>query len=266
MKKIEFIGASGVGKTTLFKEMLLFTENRIWKTPSEARIEIARNMKFDNFKGLKLLRLLCLKLDILKNKHSNMAIDVLDKYMAQLESENIYKYNEIIDLMLKALFNDYDFDAYRKAEFIKFYMDMLKKDIIALEFSDYNNFVVYEDGILHNSIGLDNEKYFNYMVHKNPGILEIIIPKGVVFCQLSLEENIARRNKRINSGFGTILENNYSQETILEICMRDLDEANSKVDLIKKYGVPILNIDTSKPIKDNVKKVDSFISNIQING
>jgi thymidylate kinase len=265
MKKIEFIGASGVGKTTFYKELLaLNKKNRIWKTPAEARIKIAKDMDIKDLKGLKKLYLLCLKLNIFPSRHSIFASFVLNNYMNEKTYNEIYKYDDLISLMLKAINDDNETEAFRKCKFIAFYINLIIHDVLALEDLRENELIVYDDGIVHNISGLVIEERFNMMTKKNHNILKYIFPQGVIFCELTVEENIKRRKKRIADGKGTFLENNISHEKIVQICRRSIDYANKKIILLEKFNIPVLKINMNDPVRENARLVNEFINVISL--
>lgn len=261
MKKIELIGASGVGKTTFSKELL--KSKRAWKTPDEARIEIVRNMTFKNFKSHKQkLCYLLLKLNIFPNINSKFASHSLSNYVKEKMYNDMNKYNDLISLMLNSIINDNEIESFRKGEFIAFYMNLIINDIIAIEDSNENSLILYDDGIVHNTIGLLNEEYFNLMITKNHKILDYVLPQAVIFCELNIEDNIKRRKQRIANGKGTCFETNLSHDKIVQICQKSISNSNNKISLLKKYNIPILKINMNDPVKINVKIVNEFISEI----
>jgi hypothetical protein len=262
MKKIEFIGASGVGKSTLFNELLKYrTRLEIWKTPSEARIKLAKKLPLEIDKiSLNTLLLLCLKLNLIRSKHSSIALCVLEKYRTEKIYESMYKYNNLIDMMLRNTINNSEVEPYRKGKRIEFYINLLLRDVLLLEGLSDNDLVVYDDGIIHNTSDFGDESSFYFMTQKNPNIITEILPQGVVFCELDAKEIYSRRKLRIYEGKGTILESNLNDEDLKRICKKSIESSSKKVILLEKYNVPVLKINMKVSTSKNIEMIQQFIN------
>jgi hypothetical protein len=265
VKKIEFIGASGVGKSTIFSELLKCrAKSELWKTPSEARIELAKKLPLKSNKtNLDTLLLLCLKLNLIPNRHSKMAFRALQKYEKDKIYKSMYRYNDLIDLMLKTTINNSEIEPYRKGKFIEFYMNLLMRDVLFLEDLSENNSIVYDDGIIHNTSGFASEDNIHLMIQKNPNILTEVFPQGVIFCELDMDENYKRRKKRINEGEATVFEKNVNDEDLKGNCEREIENSNKKIILLEKYNIPVLKINMKNPTNKNIDTIRKFINRFQ---
>ncbi len=106
MKRIEFIGASGVGKTTLFQKVLMERSKKDkWLTPEELRIKLAAKQN-NYFPNINNLAVLLLRSKILSKKHNNrIASFLLRKFKKDALYGAIYPYNGLLDLVIKKKLN-----------------------------------------------------------------------------------------------------------------------------------------------------------------
>lgn len=259
--KIEFIGASGVGKSTLFNEI---TENKpetaIWLTPLEARISLAKNKRIRQCtQSSHAIMLALLKLHLFKQKHALLSSYVLRDDVKELIYNSMDSYNDIIELSLQALVTNQKIEPYRKAIFMEFYANLIIQDVLLPELLSGNPIIVYDDGIIHNSVGLTDETRFRELSNKNPSLLKRLLPQGVVFCELSLDDNLNRRKRRIAEGKGTILENQLTDEELIDICKESIETSEKIIDIFKRHSIPILRLNMNNSTKGNVKLFNQFI-------
>jgi hypothetical protein len=267
MEKIEFIGASGAGKTTLFKELLLErNDNKGWSTPQEARIEIAMQQKYTLIKD-DLLRFISYNIYSLYKRNPlflRIALEknLIDKYTKTFKND-VADYNCLFELLLdSACMKTNHLRPYNIIHFFHFYELLLIRDLALLNFFDYNGVVVYEDGIIHNSLGMENANAYEKILHLSPEKRKQIIPSGIIYCNISLEENILRRKKRIANGKITSLELNFNEDELIELCKESCADTARVIELMHDLDVPILEIDMTKSNEENVPQIISFIDKI----
>jgi GTPase SAR1 family protein len=261
--KIEFIGASGVGKSTLFNEV---AENKpdtaIWLTPLEARITLAKKKRVRQCKrGSHAILLAFLKLRIFKGKHAFLSYRVLRDDVRKQIYDTLDSYNDVIDIVLQAIATDQTIEPYRKAVFIEFYTNLIIQDVILLEKLSGNPIIVYDDGIIHNSFGLTDEIKFRELSNKNPSLIKRLLPQGAVFCELSLEDNLYRRKRRIAEGKGTILENQLTDEELIDICKESIQASEKVIDIFERHSIPVLKLNMNDSSKKNIQLFNQFIDN-----
>lgn len=261
MKKIEFIGGSGVGKTTLFNEIIKHrSDSDGWMTPTEARITLAKKTDLRlRGNGLRGLLHLFLKFNFFKNQQEILANYVLRNYENTLFFESMDQFNDIIDLSLIELVKDKSLEPYKKAKYIEFYVNMILHDIVTIEQSTIDSVIVYDDGIIHNSYATNNESKFHELVERNPSVLSTILPQGAVYCDLNLLDNIERRKKRIATGKGTILEIQQEEEQLYRISEESLLVSKRTISIFEKYKIPVLHLNMADPSEKNVTLFNQFI-------
>lgn len=260
MYKIEFIGAPAIGKSTVLeKTVTLRSKNDSWLTSKEAKIKIAINKKYKKFNMQKLFQF-CLKMGIIKGMHNYLSAFILKEDEKYIWDNLNAKYNDLVFLFLNEINNNKDLNSMVKMKLINFYYGLIKEYII-LDYFIFNNLLVYDEGIIHNNDAFKNEKICGEFIQKNIQQKTNIIPSGIIYCFINDGSvYLKRRIERIKKGNGIFLERQLNNKEIELLCSRSLKSANNKVNILKKYNIPILEIDMSNPIEDNAKKVYKFIS------
>lgn len=267
MRKIEFIGASGTGKSTLFEEVLKNRgEEDTWITPTEGRIQIVKKMSSGQYHSpLYKIMLTVIKLNLFKKNHSAIATFLLKKSKKERLALQLQEYDPLIKIFLQGMMMDLHMESYRKGQFIRFYLNLIETDLLLLEDIVPEQLIVYDDGIIHNTEGITNEKFFNEMVQSNSKILEKILPDGVVFCELSEIENYKRRKSRIVQGKGTMIENNLSDQQLKDLCHTSMEESKETIAILEAFSIPVLRINMDDDFEKNIDIVNEFIRKISQN-
>lgn len=264
MRKIEFIGASGTGKSTLFHEVVKKRKGDTWITPSEGRVKMAKQLTYgEKRSGLYFFLLTALKMNLFKKSQPHIAAILLQKSGKGDLPGSFHHYNILIEALLQVLADDRHMDAYRKGRYVEFYMKMIIQDLVMLEGIEDNQLVVYDDGLIHNSEGLLESKAFRRLVQEKDTLLNQILPEGAIFCELSREEVFYRRKKRVTSGQGTMLEQHLSDEKLWEDCKRSLRESRKTIDLLEELDIPVLKIDMKREEEENIQKIHHFLREME---
>ena len=264
MRRIEFIGASGTGKSTFFQELMKQRGREDnWITPPEGRIQVAKTLSFRQRNSSRyVLMLATMKLNMLKKSQSNIATLLLKKIHKESFAQKISEYDPIIEVFLQGIMSNTNMESYRKGQFVEFFINLIITDLLMLEPLDKEQVVVFDDGMIHNLEGLTNEKYFNEMIRRNPDILKLCFPDAIIFLELNEEDVFNRRKKRIASGQATMLENNMDDQQLRQVCKESIEESKQLIFLLESYHIPILTIDMDEEKNANLKKVLHFIRNI----
>lgn len=64
---------------------------------------------------------------------------------------------------------------------------------------------------------------------------------------------------RITNGKGAIIERNLNDGEIIDICKDSLKLTEDKINVLKSYNIPILEINMENDVEDNAKVVYNFI-------
>ena len=265
MRKITFIGASGVGKSTLYKSLVKArTDKDLWSTPDEERLKLAKLIKSDFPKpNYKTLMVFLLKMGVFKNSRKNIVSELLWKKEKEAFLKGFGPYEGLLEIMLRYYDEAAPGNASKKIRMLSLYLDILIKDVILLEQNGCKKMVVYDDGIFHNNYGLVMPNSLKEAMSKYPEMATVVNPAAIVHCNISLEENMARRQHRIEKGRGTFMEVGLDQQALLDLSRDSLKAAAEKVQQFREVGIPILELNMSDDLKVNVEKMLHFIRQIQ---
>jgi len=149
--------------------------------------------------------------------------------------------------------NKFNHIAYSISLFKKLaFLDYFKKDYA----------VIFDEFIIHNMPITSDIHLLTKLFEKNDLLRSRILPKAIVYCKSSLEENYNRRNERIKSGAVLFIDKNLSDEDLWMSCKINLEEAEEKAAVMSELGVPVLSVDMEEDQRDNVNKVLGFIRKI----
>jgi hypothetical protein len=268
MKKIELIGTSAAGKTTLLKQMLLEgNDTKEWVTPEKARIEIAMKQKYTLIKdgvvpfiGYNAYYLCKREPHFLASTLEQLLIN---KYTDAVLETCVADYKCLFELLLDSWSTKtIHIKPYNMIHFCRYYESILIKDVAFLDFFNYDGTIIYEDGIIHNNIGIVNDSSYEKLLKLSPEKRKKIIPSGIIYCNISLEENILRRQKRMASGQITSFELNLNEDELIQLCKEGCVNVSRKAKLMHDLGVPVLELNMSKNNEDNISQIISFINEI----
>lgn len=218
---IEFMGASGVGKSTLYTKIL--KRNRDWYSPNEF---IRKNQ---------------LKIE-----------------KSPIDDNSIY--NQIAEQKLKQLIyqNISDVDKFRIAHWgYKTLID----DFLINRFNK-DSIILSEEGLLHNfgdilvssQLSLDNNTFKTLLENR-----------FLIYCY-SESNNIARQIKKRQEETGRLVSHHKtdSAEKLIIIIEKEIKEKEAILTFLERYNVPILKINTSEDIHQNLEKINTFIDSIKV--
>ena len=263
MNRIEFIGFSCVGKSTLMERVLKKRNSKArWMTPDEGRILYLKK------KGLStpfFSRRMLIKLGyFFKNMHSQWALELVDNYKSEAMHFAGGCYDGLIDLHLSALCNNKEIPALKRLESAKIYFQKVINDIILLDYmyKDDKLFVM-DEGLITINSGIYDLAIYNSSFDKES--VNKVNPVGIVFCQLGLEDNYARMKNRIKEGQGNYLIRYMSDNQLKQLCKQGLESSNRIAITMKEAGVKVLEIDMASNLNQNAETVCSFINEIEKN-
>lgn len=265
MNRIEFIGASGAGKTTLFRDVLNERSNNDqWMTPEEARIALAKKEQIAGFKfNLRTVLLFCLKLNLMKKEHTTISNYLLRTYEDQLAFTRVADYHDVIDYSFRSLSVDESIDPYRKVKFMNYYTMLILHDFILVDELKDRPLIVYEEGILHNFSGLSELSDVTQLMTERPDLIKKLLPSGAVYCDLDLEENVNRRKKRLGSGQGTVFERQLDEEGLIALSKDSIKCAQAMIRLLESCDIPILYLNMMDAPDNNRALVKAFIKRFE---
>lgn len=262
---VEFIGASGVGKSTLYDETIKTrTADDRWITDGEALDEIAKKYLIKNRSVLPFRIRVKQFIKIISPLHRYRSYDAVSSTLRNLAWEALSEeYDFLCELMIQFAHHQYELEAHKRLAFLSwFYVNRLR-DFIVMEYFPVLKIIVHGDGILHNLGGIVNYDMGFPNVEVNKYEKLNCMPTGLVHCTADESVVLARLKQREQSGLGTIFQNGMDDTSLAEFVRSGIKSSANKVDFFRRKGVPILAIDTSDDLKENSKIINNFISGLK---
>lgn len=260
MNRIEFIGAPGVGKTFLLNAILNNNYKRNWCTFPEAKIEIAKSIgDFKNPYSNKYL----MQFDHFKNKYDKWFNDNLNLFYVAAEKNYLPAFCDIIletmqfYLSEKIKVNN----SYQRLQYIDYNIELIKQ-LTFLIHSSFNKNIVFCEFIVHNLPVFIDYDSLSSKIKEDEFLRKTLLPKAVIYCYTDINENFARRKKRITNGQAGFIDYKLSDEEVREQCLINLNRSENMRNVLEKIGVPILDVDTTDSTDENIKKINSFINSL----
>ena len=218
--KIEFVGVSGAGKTTLFKQL------------------VKSRTKKDNWMPIEQFLAHCEKQDRKK--------------------ESKEPHLKLLELKTKRIFARRDYSMFTKMGLLSFFYENLKKDRILYKHNK-NYKVLWHDGITHN-YSADFVELYSQNKESAAALFE---NTAVVYFNSSnnaVTKNIIKRQRQ--SGQIRPQHKNLTQEELTAKAEQSLLKKQEVLKVIKEHNVPVLEIDASEKLAENVRKVRHFINGL----
>lgn len=243
-KYIEFIGPSGIGKTTFLKNLKeLRTNDSDWISNPEIHQKDFRSSLIGKIiTGYRLF--------VKKNSGRKKTIEYLREYEEDLSL--------IISLLYERL-NSYDSDYWKKVRLHDYVIHDVMRNIIRYSELGYSK-IVLDEGLIHNSgiyTAIQQLQKYSKLTDS------MFFPVAVVAFKLEKDEykkRILKRfeennNRKINS-----LNYDLTDNEVNKYVHNSLKKSDEKVKACKLIGLPVLEIE---PVinKINLNRVNQFILN-----
>ena len=173
MRRIDIIGAPGVGKTTVYNALLkLHNRQDKWLTLEEAKILIAKRYVCGNYRSLKefarLLILHTVNIKVVQNKLSEKIYTSLGKNALK---ERLEEWMPFIEFCSESL-GDNNKPPYYRFLLARWFLDQLEDVALVESFNLNDHIVVFAESLAQRATGLmpwsksrgnSSEKYFKLM-------------------------------------------------------------------------------------------------------
>lgn len=256
MNYIELIGPPAAGKSTLLNLMIgsRVSQNK-WTTYDEAISNIVRSLHWNQLPDWKN------KILYLINKNNptsykkiginNIIIQNLTASLPELVHK---KYEYLVEAQLKAIQEiDIHISSMNKCSFLNWHLRSIQK-LITLEYFKYNSTVVFAEGPFKTHYGL---KYIDLN-----RIQYDTLPKAVVYCTLSIEENSNRIQTRENiTGHVSKIHNQLNGASLPELIIYTHRIAENNFAFLKSIGIPTYQVDLTEHITESeLSKINQFVT------
>lgn len=263
MNRIDFLGAPGVGKTTLYDE-LVRQRTRIdrWLIPVEAKVEIAKKKCLvENFGKKELLFSFFLKTGLFQQFHPSFTNLLLSKYQKETIWNQKDKYADFIEIALKGAAIPEKIPLRRLLGLTWFYS--IVNDVIFLEHADVNNIVVFDESLSHKVYSIiesqegcyENltEEYFQYMPP----------PNVLIFCKAN-PKKIQHRIKQRENTNGKLIPGHRDLDvfSLFERIKIQCHVAEIGASVLRDRGVKVIEVDMEYTLDHNVHKVINLLRDL----
>ena len=263
MKRIEIIGGSGVGKTTLLKEIVKLKKAQdCWMTVEEVKLHLAKTVKPKR----KLHRLfqLFLKISSINILQSPMMRRILNSYAADVLASMQGYYSDVADLILEVLYKNDNINPLKKMVSAYNYYTILFHGIMLFDYFKVDSLVVFDEGIIKNSSVFSDEERVKFLFDNHRKLETSLMPVGIVYCYLDRIKYLERRKNRIREGKAPFFDINLKFKELEGSCFGTLKVTEDKIKMLKNYNIKILELNMEAPVSVNAKKAYDFINILSI--
>lgn len=276
MNRIEFIGAQGVGKSTVLQHVLRQRSPRDrWLTPGEARIWVAQRLRLRALPSWwRRGGCLALKWHLLPFKREAVAGWLLQPSAPAVLDGLPGWARALMDLQLERLAGRertasaagplYEpevpwiatRDGLTRAKAISYSLEALLEMAI-LEYFHLDAPVVYADGgLMVNQLGISAAALaeLTHGARRHP-----LLPRGIVYCRLAEDDLFRRRRERIARGHGQFTERGLNDDALRASCRSMSRQMEHKAEALRTFGVPVLTLAMVDPPDENARQALAFI-------
>ena len=279
MDRIEFIGAQGAGKSTVFRHLLRQRAPRDrWLTPGEARIRVAQRLRRRDLAS-PWRRGVCLALrwNLLPLKREAVAGWLLRSSAPAVFDALPPWARALMDLQLAQLAGGErpasaagslhepevpwiaTRDGLTRAKAISYSLEALQ-EMATLEFFHLAAPVVYADGgLMVNQLGLSAAALAELTQgeRRHP-----VLPRGIVHCRLAEDELFRRRRERIARGHGHFTERGLDDDALRASCNGGGFMEDAGAEILRAFGVPVLALAMADDPEENARQALAFIRDL----
>lgn len=255
MRRIEFTGGSAIGKSTVLKAAAEMRKSGDkWLTAQEARIIAAKSMQAKS--SVHRLIQIWLKLNLVKKGQVTVASSLLKDFHNAISNHSQDKYCDLTALFFDQLLAQENLTPVQKLRRAEYYCDMLLNGVMLFDYLQFEKFIVYEEGIVHSFRRGEKSAQF---IEENLRNDTDVLPTGVVYCYLDEDKYIQRVQERAKNGQDIFSVGKLSSASLIDVCHKALECEAEIVSVMKNLNIPVLQIDTADPVKENAELVYHFI-------
>jgi hypothetical protein len=257
MKRIEMVGASGVGKTTLYKKFdQLPADSRSFLTLKDVYKIAALNADISIFQPNLFFYQKLLRYGLLKSKDLGLSNVILKSKTKNDNDRN--KYNDFrvsFDILYHSL-KDSDNPFFVRKRIMKF-LDTIDRHLLLEKYFSGDDVVIVEEGMLHYHPGISEYGFKSYRIDqlRNDPAFN---PAGIIHCVQSAEVIFNQALKRKKQGKKTFSHGSLNNEELMVFVEKSIAAVDKKVKGKIKLGIPILRINTGETADQLIKKINEF--------
>lgn len=261
MNYIELIGPPSVGKTTLLNTLANSRKTNEWATYEEATYDIVDSLTWSQLYSPKSkLLYLINKVNFTNFKRLGINNTILKEVIPQVAGAIQKKYEYLVEAQLQAIQTlSLNISPINKCSFLNWHIQALQK-LFMLETFGYTKTVLLAEGPFKNHHGLDQ-------IHPN-SITPNTLPNAVIYCTLSIANNIKRiQNRLALTGNISTIYNSLNKGQLEELVTYTHEIARVNVGSIKMLGIPIFEVDltdhTPTPVLERIQQFITSNTNLK---
>lgn len=246
MKRIEFFGPIGSGKSTLHTQLL---SDKSFVTYSNAREEVYAIL-LNQIKKTSVLKYNLLKLIL----HT----PIKDRVFSNYDFYHYLKGDKQADTLLNYVLNELKVSEHTDKAKTLVRLNYLLKDLtnhIVLKNHSQKELVIHDESLIQRGVSFAIDGSFD---HFATFFDHCVLPDGVIYTSTSLDNLKDRVSLRSKNNFGFYGKKKHPEEEII----KSLLFSEKIYSILTQKKVKILKVDTNTAIQDNVKLISEWIKTI----
>lgn len=193
--------------------------------------------------------------------NSWLEIHELEKIFAHhtsgIPAESVLCYQELAQHKMNAVAS-YDYNGMDKMKIVKYFHYVLIQDSLVYLFNKHYN-IMSDEGLIHNF----GKNIIAQATRESMNYEKLLKQRAIIYCYAPAEI-IAKRIIARKKITGNILPQHKvdSFEELIKLQEKALNNYHETIDFSQKYNIPVLSIDTSDSMQQNVAKVKDFITKL----
>lgn len=263
MQRIELIGASGVGKTTLYEKLSRISlENRTYLTLKDAYKTAALNCEIPKGHVKLFFYKKLLKSGLVKSKEWGLGkVILMDRLQGKTDKRSKYDPFSVSFDILYHYLKDEPGPFYvekRMSRFLRTIDDYLLLD----RGLPGDELVLVDEGITtHHYPGITDygfQIYSTEQLKSDP----VFNPSGIIFCVQSADIIFEQAIRRRKNGIKTFSHGRLNHEELRKHIEKNILKDERKIEGYRRIGVPVLEINTGEDFEQITKKIEVFAARI----
>lgn len=141
------------------------------------------------------------------------------------------------------------------------FIQKVKRDLRLERYLEKDDLILFDEGLLHHHHGFGPgllQKYSAKQLSLDKG-LDV---SGLILCELSFERNMDRILKRKEQGIKTFSHGGKNGTILESFVFRERLEYQLKIEMLKKMGIQILQLDMEDDVIANAEQIIFFMNSL----
>ncbi len=256
MKRIDFFGAPGTGKTTIYNELFKRrTKRDKWMTPEEAKGLIAKQYCKQEMKSLRDTILTAVfYMPGLKKIKFVISNSILSSSSHEILLQNNERHHDFFSAVLNGAAAAEREPAHRLLGLNRFFS--VCRNVLLIENSPLQRHVLFDESLVQKVYGITNPQKGFFEKATEDYFKKIPLPAGLIYCKLDPETTYHRIKQRPKIITG---HRDMDEKDLKDIIGAQIEIASIGVSVLRNRGVQVLELYTGTTLAQSVKTVYNFI-------